>query len=202
MPVLFACALWGGAWHAHRVRCLCDNQVVVAALQSRLCRDAGVMHLLQCLAFVEAQIGCHLFGLYTDTHSNHLADDLSRNCACSFLSNVPSALRQPMPVAVHLLDLLKPTGMAPAVQRYFQEGLAASTRWTYEAAMRRFHSFCTLFCIHAPFPVTEQLLCSFAAYLADQGLSPQTIKGYLAAVQNTQISLGFPDPRISLPCRC
>ena len=61
--------------------------------------------------------------------------------------------------------------------------------------MRRFHSFCTLFNIHAPFPVTEQLLCSFAAYLADQGLSPQTIKGYLAAVRNTQISLGFPDPR-------
>ena len=61
--------------------------------------------------------------------------------------------------------------------------------------MRRFHSFCTLFCIYAPFPVTEQLLCSFAAYLADQGLSPQTNKGYLAAVRNTQISLGFPDPR-------
>ena len=67
--------------------------------------------------------------------------------------------------------------------------------------MRRFHSFCTLFCIHAAFPVTKQLLCSFAAYLADQGLSPQTIKGYLAAVRNTQISLGFPDPRVqsSLP---
>ena len=64
------------------------------------------MHLLRCLAFVEAQIGCHLFGLYIDTHSNHLADDLSRNRACSFLSKVPSAHRQPMPVAAHLLDLL------------------------------------------------------------------------------------------------
>lgn len=28
----------------------------------------------------------------------------------------------------------------------------------------------------------------------DQGLSPQTIKSYLAAVHNMQISLGFPDP--------
>ena len=106
VPVLLACALWGGAWHAHRVCCLCDNQVVVAALQSRSCRDAGVMHLLRCLAFMEAQIGCHLFGLYIDTHSNHLADDLSRNRACSFLSKVPSARRQPMPVAAHLLDIL------------------------------------------------------------------------------------------------
>ena len=85
--------------------------------------------------------------------------------------------------------------MAPAVQRYFQEGLAASTRRTYNAAMKRFHTFCSLFDIHSPFPVTEHLLCSFAAHLADQGLAPQTIKGYLAAVRNTQISLGFPDLR-------
>ena len=41
----------------------------------------------------------------------------------------------------------------------------------------------------------EHFLCSFAAHLAKQGLAPQTIKGYLAAVRNTQISLGFPDPR-------
>ena len=44
-------------------------------------------------------------------------------------------------------------------------------------------------------PVSEQLLCTFTAFLADQGLAPQTIKSYLAAVRNMQISLGFPDPR-------
>ena len=38
-------------------------------------------------------------------------------------------------------------------------------------------------------------LCSFAAYLADQHLSPQTIKSYLAGVRNVQLSLGLPDPR-------
>ena len=43
--------------------------------------------------------------------------------------------------------------------------------------------------------MTEQLLCSFAAYLADQGLSPQTGKVYMAAIRNMQISLGLPDPR-------
>ena len=46
-----------------------------------------------------------------------------------------------------------------------------------------------------PFPVSEQLLCSFVAYLADQGLAPQTVKGYLSAINNMQISLGMPDPR-------
>ena len=46
-----------------------------------------------------------------------------------------------------------------------------------------------------PFPLTEQLLCSFAAFLADQQLAPQTVKSYLSALRNTQISLGLPDPR-------
>ena len=52
-----------------------------------------------------------------------------------------------------------------------------------------------------PFPVSEMVLCSFAASLADQGLSPQTIKSYLAGVRNVQLSLGLPDPRAqsSLP---
>ena len=61
--------------------------------------------------------------------------------------------------------------------------------------MKRFHSFCGVYNIFTPFPVTEQLLCSFAAFLADQGLAPQTVKSYLSAVCNSQISLGLPDPR-------
>lgn len=61
--------------------------------------------------------------------------------------------------------------------------------------MRRFYGFCDQFNVTSPFPVTETLLCSFAAFLADQGLAPQTGKGYLAAVRSMQISLGLPDPR-------
>ena len=66
---------------------------------------------------------------------------------------------------------------------------------TYGAALRRFHAFCTQFAVHSPFPVSEQLLCCFAAYLADQGLAPQTGKSYLSAIRCMQISLGLPDPR-------
>ena len=46
-----------------------------------------------------------------------------------------------------------------------------------------------------PFPITEYLLCCFAAFMAKEGLAPQSIKPYLAAVRNTQLSLGLPDPR-------
>ena len=85
--------------------------------------------------------------------------------------------------------------MAPSVQRYFQQGLAPSTQKTYGAAMKRFHNFCVRFAILNPFPVSEMLLCSFAAFLADEGLAPQTGKAYLSAVRSMQISLGLPDPR-------
>ena len=85
--------------------------------------------------------------------------------------------------------------LAPSAQRYFQAGLASSTQRTYSSALRRFHAFCDNYRVFNPFPVTEHLVCCFMAYLADQGLSPQTGKTYLAAIRSTQISLGLPDPR-------
>ena len=51
------------------------------------------------------------------------------------------------------------------------------------------------FKVMVPLPVNEQLLCQFAAFLEQQRLSSQTVKTYLAATRNLQISLGFPDPR-------
>ena len=85
--------------------------------------------------------------------------------------------------------------LVPSVHRYFQEGLAPSIHRSYESAMKKFYSFCDTYQVANPFPVTKHLLCSFAAYMADQGLSPQTIKSYLAGIRNMQLSLGLPDPR-------
>ena len=67
--------------------------------------------------------------------------------------------------------------------------------------MRRFNKFCALYNVYDPFPVTEKLLCYFATLLANDGLTPQTIKSYLSAVQSMQISLGLPPPseQSSLP---
>ena len=61
--------------------------------------------------------------------------------------------------------------------------------------MRKFHAFCTQFNVGDPFLVTEQLLCSYAAYLAEVGLAPQLIRSYLEAIRDMQISIGLPDPR-------
>ena len=99
-------------------------------------------------------------------------------------------------VQLYFQDGLAPsTRRAPAVQRYFQDGLAPSTRRAYDSAMKKFAAFCEKFHVPDPFPVTEFLLCSFAASMADDGLAPQMVKSYLAAIRNTQLSLGLPDPR-------
>lgn len=58
--------------------------------------------------------------------------------------------------------------------------------------MKKFRVFCTTFNIPTPFPLSEQLFCS---YLADQNLGPHTIKSYPSGLCNMQISLSLPDPR-------
>ena len=137
-----------------------------------------------------------------------LADDLSRDNLASFWSKVPNADIPPSTTA--LLDLLlspevdwvsrngrvcSPVFLAGRVcSPVFLAGIAASTRNSYNSGMKRFYAFCERFQIFTPFPVYEHLLCSYVAYLADDGLSPQTAKSYLAAVRNVQLSLGLPDP--------
>lgn len=64
------------------------------------------MHLIRCLVFVEAHYRFFFRPSYINTKANHLADDLSRNHLLSFLSKVPSADQQPVPVCWPLLDLL------------------------------------------------------------------------------------------------
>ena len=61
--------------------------------------------------------------------------------------------------------------------------------------MKKVTTFCLRYNVFDPFPVTEYLLCCFAAFMAEEGLAPQSIKSYLSAVRNTQLSLGLPDPR-------
>ena len=201
LPIVLACEIWGCGWSGRLVRCHCDNQVVVAGLRSRTSRDTHCLHMLRALAFVEARYQFHLQPLYINTKANHLVGDLSRNNLSSFFRKVPDASKAGLSVTVppesvggsqHGLGL---AALGPSVRRYFQEGLAPATHRSYDTAARRFGSFCERFQLVEPFPVSQTMLCSFAAHLADQGLSPQTIKTYLAGVRNMQLSLGLPDPR-------
>ena len=95
IPILLACEAWGPRWRGCEVICHCDNQVVVAGLRKRSSRDEAVMHLLRCLVFVEAQLGCSLRPEYIGTRDNHLA------MTCHVTVYHPFCQRYPMPTAPH-----------------------------------------------------------------------------------------------------
>ena len=61
---------------------------------------------------------------------------------------------------------------------------------TYQAGHRRYSSFCTRAQV-TPLPTTEHILMLFTAHLAKEGLSHQTIKVYLSAIQNLHVTTGL-----------
>lgn len=86
-----------------------------------------------------------------------------------------------------------------AVQRYYAESLASSTK-VYSSEQKRFMEFCSLYSIHNVLPVSQYMLCYFVAYLGEKGLGHSTIKTYLAAVRSLQVDYGFDSPfKSSMP---
>ena len=87
------------------------------------------------------------------------------------------------------------TSLDSTVQFFCSKGIADTSQRTYQSGLRKFATFCSTYSITTPFPVSEDILCYFASYLAVQGLSPRTIKVYLAGIRHMQISIGLPDPK-------
>ena len=86
--------------------------------------------------------------------------------------------------------------MDSTVHRFFKAGLATSTQKVYGTGSRRYINFCDLYAVSNPFPVSENILIHFAAYLYTKRVKAGTIKSYLAAVRHAQISLGLGDPKM------
>lgn len=71
--------------------------------------------------------------------------------------------------------------------------LAPSTRRVYASGQKRYLDFCRKGRL-TPFPLSENQLCTFVAYLLDEGLQYTSIKGYLSAIRRLQIVKGMGDP--------
>lgn len=124
LPIVLAGAVWGPQWAGTNVHCLCDNQAVVACLRSRTIREKHCMHMLRTLAFVEARYAFYLRSEYINTKDNVLADDLSRDNSCSFLSKVPNADPTPTPLPSQLVELLLDASLdwtSPVWRRQFSD---------------------------------------------------------------------------------
>ena len=83
--------------------------------------------------------------------------------------------------------------MEDSVSGYLARSLAPSTLRTYSAGQRRYLAFCSAAGVPA-MPMVEHTLCIFAAYLAQEGLTVQTIKIYLSALRHYHIIAGQGDP--------
>ena len=78
--------------------------------------------------------------------------------------------------------------LGKSVQGFFEQGLAGSTNRTYSSAKNRYIGFCTQ-AKFSPYPLTQSTLCLFAAFLAQQGLAPQSISIYLSAVRHMEVQV-------------
>ena len=108
--VVVSAVVWGKHWSGQHVLGHCDNEAVTIMLASRTSKHPGLMHLLRCLFFIEAQYGFRLSVSHIAGVANDLADDLSRNRLFSFLLKAPEAEQLPTPVPPAMLELLLDTG--------------------------------------------------------------------------------------------
>ena len=95
LPVVMGVAMWGSKWQGKTVRCRCDNAAVVAILNSGSSKDERVMHLLRSLFLLLVANDVSVFGEHIPGVENGPADSLSQGNHLSFLSQVPSARREP-----------------------------------------------------------------------------------------------------------
>ena len=106
LPIVIGLEIWGGQWRGKTIRCWCDNAAVVAVLRSGRSKDERVMQLMRSLFFVMASHNIVIVGEHIPGVENGAADALSRNNAASFLTQVPSANREPAMIPPELLQLL------------------------------------------------------------------------------------------------
>ena len=79
------------------------------------------------------------------------------------------------------------------VWEYLEHGLSQAIKWSYSSGQRQYVSFCGRYSIN-PLQWSECTAYLFAAFLAQQGLKPQTISAYLAEVRHLQVMAGYNSP--------
>ena len=109
VPIIIATAIWGRSWKGKLIICHCDNQSVVAVINSRYSQDDELMQLLHTLFFFEAIFEFHMEAshIHISRVHNKLADALSRDKFSSFLPKAWVMEQSPSPIPAKLLELIQ-----------------------------------------------------------------------------------------------
>lgn len=167
-----------------------DNMAVVEILK----KQGPLAHALAALSAFPFSIFRLLFCFRA--HSRGLKHSCRRNFTQQF-----TALRSTDPPSVrpsvggrsaHFQEAgLGLTGMDQSVLSLFNDGIAPSTRSSYESGWRSYLGFCAAFSLPL-LPAAEISLCQFAVHLSTS-ISYQTIRSYLSAIRFFKIRAGLPD---------
>ena len=106
IPITLSCALWGSHWKGMTIQAHCDNDAVVAIINSGYTREPFLMHLLRCIFFISAKSDFTIFATHIPGHLNTVADAVSRNNTPLFRSLSPQADPTPTEIPQDLISKL------------------------------------------------------------------------------------------------
>ena len=106
LPIVVACAVWGGSLKNLTIKVWCDNAAVVGIINSGRSRHSLIMHLMRCLFFFWAHHNIFLVAEHIAGKDNVAADSLSRNNLPLFRQQVARATPNPTRVPEELLQAL------------------------------------------------------------------------------------------------
>ncbi len=109
LPIVVALVIWGNEWKGSTVRIHCDNMAVVATIKACSCKEVHTMHLIRCLAFLEAIFECVLIAEHIKGKDNMVANALSRNKLSLAQSIMQGAAAEAARVHPELVKLLTET---------------------------------------------------------------------------------------------
>ncbi len=106
VPIVIACAIWGGQWRNKLVLARSDNMAVVQVITSLLSKVPTIMHLLRALFFYMALFNIKIRAEHIPGIQNIVADSISRNQMQVFRGAAPHADNLPTPIPSALKVLL------------------------------------------------------------------------------------------------
>lgn len=86
--------------------------------------------------------------------------------------------------------------LAASLSKLANFSLTSSTWSSYRTAAGMLQTCCNSLNIPLAYPVSQQIILSFIAWLDTRGISASTISSYLSAVRQVHLSLGLPIPTI------
>ncbi len=94
VPIVIAACLWSGDWHRKRIVWHCDNEGLCFVLNKSRSKDKPIMLLLHKIVYLSVLNNFNFHARWLSTHSNLLADMLSRNDITSFQTSAEGVWRR------------------------------------------------------------------------------------------------------------